>query len=538
MRRKAKPPAGKKSATPLTYGMATGHHPREGTGEQHPVRKKWVLFSMSLAFTMTMIDATIVTVALPTIQRELALSNTERVWIVNAYLLAYTVFVAAAGKFADRLGQRRIFMLGLLTFTGASIAAGFAPDGTTLIIARAIEGLGGAMMTPTSQAIVTSAYPKDERGRALGIYAGVAALGVAMGPLFGGILTTFAGWEWIFFVNVPIGVAAFFLTRYANPAQDRAPDVQPVDWLGLATLVLGLSGFTIALMESGNWGLSSPAFFITFFGGILLIVMFVWIELKKEYPLLQLRIFKNRDFTADNLVNFFVRFALFGLSVYGPIFVQDVLGFSAFEAGAATLPATIMLFLVAPRAGKAYDRIGARPLLSSGSLIVAVGFLWLAGVLHFQSYIWMVPAYLIAGVGVGFTMSPALTDGMNAAPADQRGEAAGIIGTVQQLGGTIGTAVITAVLMPLFVNKLASSLGTTTQAVQTALAQSQGGSLPSTVSPQTISAAKEAFSFSLAISFAVVVAVMIVSFLIAFFLHSGSKPTSPSKNGLKNRVSP
>jgi len=528
MRRKPKPLTGRKSATPLTYGMATGHHPREGGHEQHPVRKKWVLFSMSLAFTMTMIDATIVTVALPTIQRELALSNTERVWIVNAYLLAYTVFVAAAGKFADRLGQRRIFMLGLFTFTGASIAAGFAPNGTILIIARAVEGLGGAMMTPTSQAIVTSAYPKDERGRALGIYAGVAALGVAMGPLLGGMLTTFAGWEWIFFVNAPIGVAAFFLTRYANPAQDRAPDVQPVDWLGLATLVLGLSGFTIALMEGSNWGLSSPAFLVTFFGGILLVVMFVWIELKKEYPLLQLRIFKNRDFTADNLVNFFVRFALFGLSVYGPIFVQDVLGFSAFEAGAATLPATIMLFLVAPRAGKAYDRIGARPLLSSGSFVVAVGFLWLAAVLQLQSYIWMVPAYLIAGVGVGLTMSPALTDAMNAAPADQQGEAAGIIGTVQQLGGTMGTAVITAVLTPLFINKLSASLGTTTQAVQTALAQSQGGSMPSTVSPQTISAAKEAFASSLAIGFMVVVVVMVAAFFIAFFLHSRSKPTSPS----------
>lgn len=528
MRRKAKSPCGGKSATPLTYGLAPMHHPREGAGGKRPTRKKWVLVSMSFAFTMTMIDATIVTVALPTIQRELALTNTERVWIVNAYLLAYTVFVAAAGKFADRLGQRRIFMLGLFTFAGASVAAGLASNGTVLIIARALEGIGGAMMTPTSQAIVTSAYPRDERGRALGIYAEVAALGVAMGPLLGGILTTFAGWEWIFFVNVPVGAMAFLLARYGNPAQGRAPDVEPMDWMGLTILVLGLSGFTIALMEGSNWGLSSPSFIITFFGGILLIMMFVWVELKREHPLLQLRIFKNRDFTADNLVNFFVRFALFGLSVYGPIFVQDVLGFSAFEAGAATLPATIMLFLVAPRAGKAYDRMGARPLLSSGSLIVAVGFLWLVAVLHLQSYIWMVPAYLIAGAGVGFNMSPALTDAMNVAPADQQGEAAGIIGTVQQLGGTIGTAVITAVLMPLFVNKLANSLGTTAQAVQTALAQSQGGSLPSTVSPQTISLAKDAFSFSLAVSFAVVVAVMIASFITAFFLHSRSRPTSPS----------
>lgn len=508
--------------------MATGHHPRETPGAEQPTRKKWVLFSMSLAFTMTMIDATIVTVALPSIQRDLALTNTERVWIVNAYLLAYTVFVAAAGKFADRFGQRRMFMLGLLVFTGSSIVAGLATDATMLIIARAVEGLGGAMMTPTSQAIVTTAYPKDERGRALGIYAGVSALGVALGPLLGGFLTTFAGWEWIFFVNVPVGVAALFLTRYANPAQDRAPDSEPIDWTGLTALVLGLSCFTIAIMESGTWGLGSPTFIVTLSVGVLLLFMFVWVELRKEYPLLRLRIFGNRDFTADNIVNFFVRFALFGLSVYGPIFVQDVLGFSAFEAGAATLPATIMLFLVAPRSGKAYDRIGARPLLSSGSLIVAVGFVWLSAVLHLQSYPWMVPAYIIAGVGVGLIMSPALTDAMNVSPADQRGQAAGIVGTVQQLGGTMGTAVITAMLTPLFLNKLAGSLGTTTQAVQTALAQSQGGSLPSTVSPQAISAAKEAFASSLAIAYIVVVAVMAVSFVVAFFLHGKDKPTSPS----------
>jgi EmrB/QacA subfamily drug resistance transporter len=513
---------------PPATGTAAEHQPGNAAKSKRPTRKGWVLSSMSLAFTMTMIDATIVTVALPSIQRELSLTNTQRVWIVNAYLLAYTVFVAAAGKFADRLGQRRIFMLGLLAFTGSSIAAGLAPSSTILIIARAIEGLGGAMMTPTSQAIVTNAYPKNERGRALGIYAGVSALGVAIGPLLGGVLTTFAGWEWIFFVNVPVGIAAFFLTRFANPAQDKAPDSEPVDWMGLAALVLGLSLFTIAIMESGTWGLASPAFVGSLAGGIMLILVFVWIELAREHPLLQLRIFADHDFTADNLVNFFVRFALFGLSVYGPIFVQDVLGFSAFEAGAATLPATVMLFLVAPRSGKAYDRIGARPLLSSGPLVIAVGFVWLSAVLHLQSYPWMIPAYIIAGVGVALTMSPSLTDAMNAAPEEQRGQAAGIFGTVQQLGGTMGTAVLTAVLTPLFVNKLAASVGETGQAVQTALAQTQGGNLPSSVSPQVISAAKDAFASSLALSYVIVVAVMVLSVFIGLFLHSRSVPTSPS----------
>jgi EmrB/QacA subfamily drug resistance transporter len=488
---------------------------------------------MSLAFTMTMIDATIVTVALPTMQRELSLTNTERVWIVNAYLLAFAVFVAAAGKFADRLGQRRVFMLGLSTFTLASIAAGFASNGTVLIIARAVEGVGGAMMTPTSQAIVTLTYPKSERGRALGIYAGVSALGVAAGPLLGGALTTYAGWGWIFFVNVPVGLLAFVLTRFASPVQGRAEEREPIDWLGLATLLLGLTCFTTAIMEGNVWGLASPLFLAMIAAGVLLIAVFVRIELKEEYPLLPLRIFSNRDFTADALINFFVRFALFGLSVYGPIFIQDVLGFSAFAAGIATLPATLMLFLAAPRSGKAYDRIGARPLLSWGSLIVVAGFVWLSAVLHLQSYPWMVPAYIVAGLGVGLISSPALTDAMNAAPARQQGEAAGVIGTVQQLGGTFGTAVLTAIISPLFVGRLAATVGSTSQAVQTALAQSQGGTIPTSISPQVISAAKDAFAFSLAIAYVVVVALMIVSFIVGRFVHTGRKPTVSPQDELE-----
>jgi len=512
-------PSGSAEIRPTSLGEDNGGR---------PARKNWVLFSMSLAFAMTMIDATIITVALPTIQRELALTNTERVWIVNAYLLAYTVFVAASGKFADRLGQRRVFMYGLFVFTASSVAAGLAPNATVLIIARALEGLGGAMMTPTSQAIVTNTFPRSERGHALGIYAGVSALGVAAGPLLGGVLTSFAGWEWIFFVNVPVGLAAFFLTRYANPARGRAPDSEPVDWTGLAALMLGLSLFTIAIMESDSWGFGSARFLSFLIVGVAVMALFVRLELRKEHPLLQLRIFRDRDFTADNIVNFFMRFALFGLSVYGPVFVQDVLGFSAFEAGAATLPATVMLFLVSPWSGKTYDRVGARPLLSSGSLIIAAGFLWLSAVLHLQSYLWMLPAYIIAGFGVGLVGSPALTDAMNAAPDDMRGQAAGVIGTIQQFGGTMGTAVLTAVLTPLFAGRLASSIGSTSQAVQTALAHSQGGSLPTQISPETITAAKDAFASSLATSYIIVIAVMLVAFAVSLFLHSGSKPASPS----------
>ena len=510
---------------PLSHGFATAHH-SGATRIAGSGRKQWVLVAMAVAFTMTMIDATIVSVALPTIQRDLVLSNTERVWIIDAYLLVYTVSIAAAGKFADRSGQRRIFMLGLFIFVVSSMLAGLSPNGGILIFARAAEGLGGALMTPTSQAMVTNAFSREERGRALGIYAGVSALGVALGPLLGGALTSFLDWNWIFFVNLPVGLAAFFLTRYADPAQSKAADAPPTDWAGLGMLVGGLTALVVAIMQSHAWGLLSAEFLLTAAAGIVLVGWFIWFETHRHAPLLQLRIFTNRDFLTDNLVTFFTRFALFGMSVYAPLFVQDVLGFSAFEAGASTLPATIMLVLVSPRSGKLYDRIGARPLLSWGSAVSAVGFAWTALMLPVQSYPWLIPAYVVVGIGIGMLSSPPLTDAMNVAPGTQRGEAAGVLGTVQQLGATTGTAVVTAVLVPLFVSRLAVTVGEPIAKVENVLAQTKGGTDPVSARPEVIAAAKEAFSWALAVSFSIIVVVMVLSLLTGLLLHSGRKPTT------------
>jgi EmrB/QacA subfamily drug resistance transporter len=519
-------------SAPLSQGFATGrdpHVPAPRAAEEGAVsRRQWVLVAMALAFTMTMIDATIVSVALPTIQREVNLTNSGRVWIVNAYLLVYTVSIAAAGRFADRLGQRRVFMVGLLVFVAGSLAAGLAQTSTLLIAARGVAGLGGALMTPTSQAIVTNAFPIRERGRALGVYAGVSALGVAAGPLLGGVLTTFVGWRWIFYVNLPIGVAAYLITRYANPAQSRDPHAARIDWPGLGLLVLGLAALVVAIMQSGTWGFVSPAFLGTLAVAVLLLVGFVALQLRGRQPLLDLRIFANRDFLADNLCTFMVRFGLFSMSVYAPIFVQDVLGFSAFAAGAATLPATVMLVLVSPRSGRAYDRVGARPLLVTGSLVTAVGFGWLAFAVPHQSYLWLVPAYVVCGVGIALITTPSLTDAMNVAPARQRGEAAGLLGTVQQLGGTIGTAVTTAVLGPLFVHRLAAAVGQPTEGVQTVLAHTRGGTVFTEIPAWVVAAAKAAFASSLAVAFIVVAALMVVSFLVGLLVHTRRRPSGPS----------
>ncbi len=415
--------------------------------------------AMALGFTMTLIDAIVVSVALSTIQRDLHLSGTERSWVVNAYLLALAVTVEAAGKFGDVLGRKRVFLVGLTIFTGTSAICGLATDGTTLLLACAVEGIGSALMTPTSQALVSSAFSRNGRGQALDIYSGISAMGITLGPLLGGILTTFLNWRWIFYINLPIGVLTLLLTLYANPQEEYMQQAEHVDWPGLASLVCGLSAVIIALMQGSIWGWNSALFLFVCGTGLIILVFFTIIELRVPQPLLDVRLFENRNFLGDNLVMFLVRFALFGLSVYLPIFLQNVLGFSTFVAGLATLPATLLLFLAAPRAGKLYDKAGARLLLTLGTSGTALSFLWLSLVAFpAQSYLLMLPALLLCGCGIACATGPALTDAMNATPLTMRGQTAGTLGTVQQVGGAVGVAVITSIVSSLTSSKLLQNL--------------------------------------------------------------------------------
>ena len=498
-------------------------------------RKWWILTAMALGFTMTLIDATVVSVALSTIQRDLHLSGTERSWIVNAYLLALAVTIAAAGKFGDVLGRKRVFLIGLAIFTIASAICGLATDGTTLLLARAVEGIGSALMTPTSQALVSSAFPRNERGRALGIYSGISAMGIALGPLLGGVLTTFLNWRWIFYVNLPIGVLTLLLTLYANPQEEYRSQTGHIDWLGLVSLVCGLSAFIIALMQGSIWGWDSTLFLFVFGAGLSMLVFFARIEWHLPQPLLDLRIFENRNFLGNNLVMFFVRFALFGLSVYLPIFLQDVLNFSSFVAGLATLPATLLLFLASPPAGKLYDKMGARLLLTLGTGGTALSFLWLSLVAFpAQSYLLMLPALLLGGCGIACATGPALTDAMNAAPLTMQGEAAGTLGTVQQVGGAVGVAVVSSIISSLTSSKLLQNLSAlgihmTGSQLDGVLAQASVNKLPTWVTPQMISAAKDAFSYALSASYLLIVALLLIASVVSWVMIRWQKKSAKRK---------
>lgn len=403
-------------------------------------RKWWVLVAMTGSLSMILLDQTVVSVALPSIQRDLDLTQTQLQWVVNAYLLAIAAFVAVGGRLADMFNPVRMFVLGVVLFAVGSAATGLAQDETWVIAARAFQGLGAALMIPPSGSIVINEFPLEQRGKAMGIYAGVSMIFLSLGPLIGGLFTEWT-WRAVFWINVPIAIVTIVLTVVARP-DGRVRPGQRLDWAGAGTLVPGLVALVLALQQATNWGWGSPRTYGLLAAGLVLLVAFVFVELRVREPLVELALFRGRNFAGDNTVLFFVQFALIGLTVFGAIFVQDLLGFSAVEAGLSLLAVTLPLLVVAPQAGKIYDRIGPRMLVGSGSALAAGGLFWGGALLGKFSYAWLVPGYIMLGVGVGLVMSPANTDGMSAAARELRAQASGVIQTVRQIGGTVGLAIM------------------------------------------------------------------------------------------------
>jgi EmrB/QacA subfamily drug resistance transporter len=488
--------------------------------------KYLTLVAMTGALSMILIDETVVSVALPSIQRSLDLSTTSLQWVMNGYLLVIAAFVALAGRISDNLGRTRTFLIGIVVFVACSMFAGLSTAGWHIITARSVQGLGAALMIPSSQAIVTNAFPVSERGRAMGIYAGISLGFLALGPLIGGVLTEHFGWEWVFFVNVPIGAATIALTLVARPSGAPVPSAGRFDWPGAVLLVGGLTASVFALMQSSAWGWSSPSVLVPLAAGLLAVAVFVLVELKRAAPLIELALFRSGNFAADTIVLFIIQFALMGVSVFGSIFVQDALGFSPVEAGLALLPLTIPVLILAPGVGKLYDRRGPRGLVTGGCLAAALGFLGSAIVVTRLEYWWFVPGYILLGAGLAFIMTPSNTDGMNAAPAALRGQASGVLQSVRQIGGTLGIAVLTSVVVTLTRSNLQSELGLTdaqAQRLDRTLSEARGGTVPPAAKnvpaatvDRVVDAMKDAFASSLRVAYLIVAVVLAVGAAIAF----------------------
>jgi EmrB/QacA subfamily drug resistance transporter len=424
--------------TALTLPSATGTDSK---------RRWWVLATMTGALSMIMIDQTVVSVALPTIQRDLGLSSAGLQWVVNAYLLVLAVLVALGGRIADLLGAERTFRAGSALFVAASALCGLASSGTWIIAARGLQGVGAAMMVPSTGALIINTFSPQERGKAMGIYSGVSMVFLALGPLVGGLLTQGVSWRAVFYVNLPIGVLIVVLAHFTLPHRPRTRiPAGAIDWIGIPLLIGGLGALVLGLMQGQAWGWSSPAILALLAASAVLVPIFLWWETKARNPLVLLSLYGKQNFSTDSVILAGVQFALVGASVFGAVWSQQVLGFSAIRAGLALLPLTIPLLFVAPVAGRLYDKVGPRPLLATGSLLIGLGLGWLGWHLHLREYGWLIPGYIAMGIGIGLTISPATTDALGAATAPERSQASGIVQTVRQIGGVIGIAVLGAIV--------------------------------------------------------------------------------------------
>ncbi len=418
-----------------------------------------VLLVLCTGFFMILLDTTIVNVAIPAMSTGLNTTLDQILWVLNAYILVYAVLLITAGRLGDLFGQRNLFAIGLAVFTLASALCGFAQNANELIAARVLQGVGGATLTPQTLAILTSIFPPQRRGAAFGIWGGVAGLATLAGPTLGGAIVTYIGWQWIFFVNVPIGIFALIATFAI------IPDLRPGrhhgwDVVGVALATTGLFAIVFGLIEGEryNWGEISN-YVITIpeviGAGVALIAVFIFWERFQTEPLVPLSLFENRNFAVANWIAAAISFGMMSLFLPIVIYLQSVRDFSALTAGLTMAPMSITSMVTAPFAGRMADRIGGKYILMTGISVFAIGFGSLVFVAGPDST-WinfLVPA-IVAGAGMGMTFAPMTTVAMRDISPRMAGAASGLLNTTRQLGAAIGSAVVGAILQ----NQLATSL--------------------------------------------------------------------------------
>jgi EmrB/QacA subfamily drug resistance transporter len=409
-------------------------------------RKWWTLGAVAFALFMIMLDNTVVNVALPSIQRSLGAGISQLEWIVNAYVLTFAVLMLSGGKLADLLGRRRIFLLGLAVFAGASLACGLASSAGALIAWRAFQGVGAALMMPATLAIISAAFPPRQRGLAIGIWAGISAMALAIGPLVGGLIAEHLDWSWIFFVNVPIGVLGILAGRIVIEESRDTSREQSLDLPGLLVSGGALFALTFGLIEANNYGWTSATILGLFAAAAVGLALFAWIELRRRAPMLDLSLLRDRTFAGANVVAFLVTLAMFGVFFFMSLYVQQILGYSPVEAGAIFLPMTVLIMIIAPLAGKLSDKLGSRWLMAGGLTLLAVSLL-LFSRLGLDSGFWnLLPGLVIGGVGMASVMTPMSAAAMGSVPVAKAGVASGVLNTFRQVGGALGIAVLGAIL--------------------------------------------------------------------------------------------
>ena len=407
-------------------------------------RSIWTLAIVSTALFMVTLDNLVVTNALVSIREDLGASLEELEWTVNAYTLSFAVFLLTGAALGDRLGRRSVFVAGLGVFTLASAAAALAPSTDALIAARAVQGLGAAIITPLSLTLLSAAFSADKRGLALGIWSGVSGLGVALGPVVGGAVVEGFSWQWIFWLNVPVGLA--LAPAALGLLRDSRGPAGKLDVPGVALASSGLLGLVFGIVRAQSLGWTSTTVLVSIGAGVALLLGFVAWELRTRAPMLPMRFFGNRAFAATSGVSLAMFFGAFGSIFLLAQFFQVAQGYSPLEAGIRTLPWTAMPIFVAPIAGVLSDRIGSRPLMAAGLALQAAALAWLAVVIEPDvAYGLLVPGFMMAGAGMALVFAPAANAILGAVRPAEAGQASGAMNTIREIGGVLGVAVLATV---------------------------------------------------------------------------------------------
>jgi EmrB/QacA subfamily drug resistance transporter len=408
-------------------------------------RKWWTLAAVSFGLFMIMLDNTVVNVALPSIQEDLGADLSQLQWIVTGYALTFAALMLIGGKLADAYGRRLIFVIGIVIFTLASLWCGLSDTSEMLIVARIVQGAGAALMNPATLSIIAATFPPKQRGAAIGIWAGVSALALAIGPLVGGLLTEHLSWHWIFFVNVPVGVVAI-AASFLLITESKDETHESLDLPGLGTSALGLFALTYGLIEANSYGWTSARIVGSFAVAVISLVSFVIIERRRRFPMLDLTLFRSGTYTGANVSMLLVALSMFGVFFFVSLYMQNVLGYSAVQAGAAFLPMTVLIILIAPIAGKASDRFGSRWLMTIGMVLLGVQLLYFSQLSTTSDFWNLLPGFILGGFGMAMAMTPTAAAATRAVPVHKSGVGSAVLNAMRQVGGSVGIALMGAIV--------------------------------------------------------------------------------------------